>query len=76
MKQADVRRWLEGHRAAQVVVAAERRAWLRSLDADAALQCYVSLAALVPSQSTPIHPSPLLLSMRQTVARRNERLRE
>jgi len=66
---ASVRRWLEGQQAAQEVIEAERYRRLRELDEATALRIYLELRRLPTSGRAPEQPSPLLLAMRQAVAR-------
>lgn len=73
--QADmVRQWLAGQSAAQAIIAEERRRWLAHLRPDEALALYLSLSLLsIPGTTWPDRePSPMLMAMRQALARKAE----
>jgi hypothetical protein len=66
----EVRKWLKGQELAARRIERERRAWLADLDGETALRLYLDLVASAPAAGESRGPSPLLLAMREAVARR------
>ncbi|MCL5284053.1 MAG: hypothetical protein M1330_05025 [Armatimonadetes bacterium] len=64
-----VRKWLEGQEAAQAVIEEERRRWLVNLGEEEALRIYLSLKEIPTNEVK--GPSPVLMSMRQILARKS-----
>ena len=66
----EVREWLSGQRAAAERVRAEHVSFLLSLTQERSLELYLDLASQSSRRKT---PSPLLVAMRQALARREKR---
>jgi len=66
----EVRKWLKGQELGARRIERERRAWLANLDAEEALRLYLDLVASAPAATESREPSPLLLAMREALARR------